>query len=869
MLKIKNDRNFVFGAGFLSLVILFTILTVVDSSEMLNGRKATPESFREYKESVRSDDPSRKPTEWFTIQRAYPFDDIPFESYRQALKQAVDVRNATMSDLEFTATLAGPSNVGGRITALAVHPSDIYTIYAGAALGGVFKSLDGGETWMPISDEVPSLSVGDLAIDPLDPDVLYLGTGEANSSGDSYAGTGLYKTTDGGLSWEFSGLPESYHIGRIAIDPILTNRVYAAVMGKLFNTNPERGVYRSTDSGDSWERVLYISDSTGCIDIVIDPLNTDNIYAAMWERIRHPRYRTVGGLTSGIWKSTDGGDTWNRLSNGLPAPAPDNGRIGLAIAPSNPSILYASYTNHPGYLKGFWRSTDGGDSWESRLTYPDTSDFSSFGWYFGQIWVHPSNPDMIYFGDVSQWKSTNGGSRWSDITGIMHVDMHAMYQHTDDPNYMVVGNDGGVFISMNGGGQWTKCYDLPITQFYAITIDYLTPYRLYGGTQDNSTPGTINGGIDDWEVFFYGDGFYANVDFTNSNVIYAEAQYGYLGKSTDLGHDWDVIFTQYDHGERCNWSTPVVMSPHDNRTLYYGAERVWRTTDGGRNFTAISPDLTGGPGGGNLVFGTITTISPSPLNEDIIWAGTDDSRVWVTTDGGANWDLVSQDLPERWCTRVTADVFEENAAYVSFSGYKVDELVPHIFKTTDYGQTWQDISGNLVDLPVNDILPDPQIPDRLYIGTDFGVYYTDDGGLVWQWMGDGHPICPVMDIELHDGERKLVSGTHGRSMYEFDLTQVGVDDEDRPPIASYRLYQNYPNPFNASTTISFEARKAGRAKVCVYDVNGRLVTELFNGHVGVGKHTMVFNADNLASGIYFVSLKVGNFSDSRKMTLLK
>ncbi|MCD6161240.1 MAG: T9SS type A sorting domain-containing protein [candidate division Zixibacteria bacterium] len=859
-----SRKNFI-----LSLIIMAVMIAAVSFLAIFNNNNfISPESFKEYKMSKRSGDTSKKPTDWFTISRAYPYRDIPFGSYKGALDRAIAVRNSTASLDIFDCEPAGPYNVGGRITGMAAHPDRPGLIYTGAALGGVFKSEDAGNSWACISDDVPSLSVGDIAIDPNDPDVLYFGTGEANSSGDSYAGTGIYSTNNGGLSWEFLGLPESRHIGRIAIDPTNTDRIFVAAMGALFNTNPERGIYRTTNAGESWQQVLYVSDSTGAIDVVINPIDPNIIYAAMWERIRGPEDRRVGGLNSGIWRSTDGGDNWDRLTNGLPAPSPNNGRIGLALSPSNPDIIYASYVNHPGHLMGFWRSTDGGDSWQSRLVSPGTGEFSPFGWYFGQIWVHPTNSNIVYFGDVDMWKSVDGGAHWSDISGSMHVDMHALYQDPNNPNYMINGNDGGVFISQNGGNAWYKVYDLPITQFYAITIDKLNPYRLYGGTQDNSTPRTLGGDLDDWDVIFYGDGFYTNIDFNNSNIIYAEAQYGYLGKSTNLGNNWNMITYGIDYNERTNWNTPVVMSQLNSQVLYYGAQRVYMTTNGGDYWNAISPDLTGGPGGGNLLFGTITTISPSPLSSDIIWAGTDDSRVWVTNNNGGSWNMVSDELPQRWCTRVTADVFDSAAAYVTFSGYKLGELMPHIFKTTDYGSTWSDISGNLEGVPVNDILPDPERPGWLYIGTDFGMYYSDDGGVAWQTMNPDHPICPVFDIDLHNSERILVSGTHGRSMYKFYLDDVGIEETDAKP-HNYKLGQNYPNPFNASTVISFEAKKTGHVSLIIYDINGRLVSTLVDRVVSAGKHTAVFNASKLASGIYFASLKAGDYRGSVKMSLVK
>jgi len=848
-------------------ILLVAVLLAVIIARKRPVEPVTTDSFRAFKTAKRGTDTSRKPTDWFTISRAYPYDDIPYSAYHAALERATAIHQATATD-DFTVVPAGPYNVGGRITSVAASPGLPGVIYAGAALGGVFKSTDYGASWQPISDIVPSLSVGDLALDPNDPNVLYFGTGEANASGDSYAGTGLYRTTDGGVTWQYLGLPESRHIGRIAIDPTNTDRIFVAAVGSLFSPNPARGVYRSTDRGQTWEQKLYLTDSTGAIDVAINPTNPSVVFAAMWERIRHPEDRHVGGLTSGIWRSTDGGDNWQRLSGGLPSPSSTIGRIGLAVAPSNPNVVYASYVNHPGNLIGFWRTTDGGASWQSRLISPSPSEFSGFGWYFGRVWIHPTNPDVVYFGDVDMWKSTDGGAHWFWISGSMHVDHHAWYQDPTNPNFMVNGNDGGIFISYNGGSSWQKAYDLPITQFYAITIDKLNPHRLYGGTQDNSTPRTLNGLPDDWDVIFYGDGFYTNVDFTNSNIIYAEAQYGYLGKSTDLGYNWSFATNGIDDNERRNWSTPVVMSPRDHNVLFYGAERVYRTTNGAVSWVPISPDLTGGPGDGNLVFGTITTIDPSPLSPTVIWAGTDDSRVWVTTNSGTNWTLVSGQLPDRWCTRVTADVFNQATAYVAFSGYREDEMMPHIFKTTDYGATWADISGNLEGIPVNDILPDPQRPGWLYIGTDFGMFYSRDSGAVWESMSPDHPICPVFDIELHDVARKLVSGTHGRSMYVFDLGSVGIAESPGKPSA-YVLHQNYPNPFNASTTISFEVKSLGHVTLKVYDVAGRLVAALLDGEVQVGKHAVTFDASSLASGTYFAALEADGYRASKKMALVK
>ncbi|MBN2363587.1 hypothetical protein JXL83_05605, partial [candidate division WOR-3 bacterium] len=360
--------------------------------------ESTPERFAEYKKKMRGGDTSKKPTEWFTLSRAYPYEEIPFDGYMNALNRAMDLRRATSNADYFTVTQAGPTNVGGRITDVLVHPTDTNLIYAGAALGGILKSTDCGYTWDFVSQDVPNLSVGALELDPQNSQKVYFGTGEANSSGDSYEGTGLYMSTDGGATWQFLGLEHSRHIGRIRVSPVDSNRIYVAVMGSLFGVNSERGLYRSTDGGSTWERKLYVNDTTGCIDVVINPQNPNILYAAMWQRIRKPDYRNVGGMGTGIWKSTDGGETWTKLTNGLPADSPTNGRIGLALAPSNPDIVYASYVNHPGDFLGIWRTTNGGTSWESRLVSPGLSSFSSFGWYFGQTWISPTNPDIVYIG---------------------------------------------------------------------------------------------------------------------------------------------------------------------------------------------------------------------------------------------------------------------------------------------------------------------------------------------------------------------------------------------------------------------------------------------------------------------------------------
>ena len=708
-------------------------------------------------------DPVKKPNDWFMLQRMWPQNTLNLAAVEAARSQALKLNNETRS-LDDAWIFAGPSNVGGRITALAVHPSAPDIVYAGAALGGVFKSTDGGLNYTPVFSENFALSTGALAMDPSNPSRIWLGTGEANSSGDSYGGCGVYLTEDNGQTWQHKGLEAVASIGKIAVDPSNSDRVFIAAAGELFGTNPERGLYRTTNGGDIWERVVFLTDSTACIDVALDVQHPDTVYAVMWERIRRPYQRQVGGVTSGIWRSYDGGDSWTQLTNGLPA-GTDVGRGGVTVSPADPSRLYASFADHPGYLLGLYRSSDYGDSWQE-VTYISGSFYSSFGWYFGQIHADPVDPDVVYAQGVSMFRSSNAGASWNYVFSNAHVDHHTLWINPNNPAHLITGHDGGVDVSYSTGSSCTRFVDLPVTQFYAITADPSLPYRLYGGTQDNSTPRTLSGGTDDWDVIYYGDGFYTLVDPRDSDVIYAEYQWGGLGKSTNGGYSWNFI-SDFD-GDRTNWMTPYTMDPQNPDILYLGTYRVWKTTNGGSNWNAISSDLTDGPGAGNLTYGTITTIDVSPVNQQVIYVGTDDAHVQVTTNGGGVWTDISTGLPERWVTRVTPHPDSAAVVYVSLSGYKEIDYIPHLLRSSNYGASWTDISANLPEAPINDVIVDPDYPDYLYVGTDFGVFYSWNDGQDWAALGNSLPTSSVFDIHLTES-RELVAGTHGRSMWKFVL----------------------------------------------------------------------------------------------------
>lgn len=820
----------------------------------------------------------KQPNELFHAQRAWPAHDIPVRAYANALQQARAMPvPESMARGGLTWQEGGPTNVGGRITAIAADPASTTRYWAGTADGGVLRTTNNGSTWTPLLDDFGGLSIGALAHHPTDADILLAGTGEANASGDSYDGIGMLKTTDGGDTWAVVGLETSQRIGKIAWDVTDPNVIHVAVSGGLFSTGPDRGMYRSTDAGSTWHQTLFVSNTTSGIDVVIDPSNGDNVYCAMWERLRGPGFRTVSGPTSQLWRSTDGGDTWATMTNGVPTGS-DVARIGLAVAASSPSTIYSvfsRYTSASGtFLDGVYKSTNSGVSWTQVNGGSLGNPFSSFGWYFGQIRVSPTDPNTLFVLGVSLRRSTNGGVNWTTVTGSQHVDFHDIYIDPANSSRVLSGNDGGMYRSATGGGSWTKASDLPISQFYAITVDPQLPERIYGGTQDNSTLRTLTGALDDWDILIGGDGFTVIVDPTDSDIIYGEAQNGYIAKSTN-GTNFSTI---QDFGfERTNWHTPLRMDPSDRLTLYAGTFRVYRTTNGGSSWTVLSPDLTDGPGPGPLTLGTLTTIDVAPSDPNTIYTGSDDGNVYVTTDGGSGWTEIDAGLPTRYITRVTADFTDDAVCYVSISGYQLDEKQPHVFRTTNHGASWTDITGNLPDAPVNDVIVDPQSAQRLFVGTDVGVYMTNDLGGTWTKLGVGLPLSVVVDLELHDASRTLVAGTHGRSAFTLDVSTLGA--VDAPTLSaggsgSLQLAAPSPNPSRGTAVLSFSLPAAGPVQLEIHDVSGRRVRSLDQGTLAAGRYERHWDGRDesgaaVAAGVYFARLQAGSETRTVKLTRVR
>lgn len=827
--------------------------------------------------SVELSKAKEKPNEWFFKQRAYPFGQINHSVYIQSLKIADQHRlEQRFKDDTTYWEFAGPTNVGGRLTDVEMHVSSTEVIYAGAASGGVFKTSNTGETWQAIFDEALSLSIGDIAIAPNNPDIIYVGTGEANAGGGSlaYDGVGIYKSVDGGDSWDHKGLEESRNVGRLVIHPQNPDIVYVAAMGNLFADSPERGIYRTLDGGDSWENVLYVSDSTGGIDIVINPEHPDTLYAAMWERVRRPNRRSYGGSSCGLYRTFDGGSSWTELSNGLPSPGNNVGRIGLDISRSDPSIIFAIYADKTGYFEGVYKTINNGESWTQTNDNVLEDCFQSYGWWFGRLSVDPVDPDIVYVIGFDLYKTSNGGNSWYNISASndVHVDQHGLYTHPENNDFVVLGNDGGLYISENGGNDWNWINNLPITQFYTCEVDYQFPERLYGGTQDNGTNRTMTGSLDDWERIYGGDGFYVLVDPVDNDYVYAEYQYGNLARSTNGGNDFSWAMNGISNSDRMNWNTPVVFDPTNPEILYYGSHRLYKSTNRASSWSLISTDLTNGPGV-NLAYGTITTIDVSAVNPEIIYVGTDDGNVWVSAMNGMGWELLSLTLPNRWVTRVVADPIDEETAYVTFSGYRWDEFIPHVFRTTNKGATWEDISGNLPESPINDLIVDPEDHNVIYIASDVGVYVTFDLGQSWEMMGWNLPNVPVNDLKLHNPTRSLIAATFGRSMYTYDLYQDTLATsivEPELPNSSISI-SIAPNPVSHTAKITINCQTSSFGTFEIVNLSGQKVETLFCGELKAGENLIWWKPQengNLKKGIYFLKLQAGDEIITSKMIYL-
>ncbi|HQW80255.1 MAG: glycosyl hydrolase [Rhodanobacteraceae bacterium] len=819
----------------------------------------------------------------------------------------------------------GPTVQGGRVVDVESIPGQPYGFYVAYASGGVWKTTNNGVGFEPLSDALPTMITGDIAVDPNRPERLWIGSGEANSSRSSYGGMGVFRSDDGGKSFIHLGLTDVDRISRVLVHPTDGTHVCVAAIGSLYSQSGRRGVFCTRDDGTTWTQVLKGEGDTGVIDLAFDPTQPDTMYASTWERSRTAWNFVESGAGSGIWKSVDAGATWARLGGGLPS---GNliGRIGLAVSASQPGTLYASVDNwaelpadqqdlgdrplsvrrlkrmskdeflaqDPEEIESFirnndldteldaktliakvkadevsvldllnalndaeaalfntdihgleiWRSDDAGGHWHkthadvlSEVTY-------TYGYYFGQIRVAPDDAERIYMLGVPVITSADGGKTFSGVNPpSVHVDHHAWWIDAANPSRMIGGNDGGLDISYDGGKTWLKLDAQPVGQFYTIGVDMAEPFNIYGGLQDNGTwKGSSEAKWDDadaWSFIGGGDGMHVAIDPRDATV-YAGYQFGFYRSSA--GHEVRPREKLGAPALRYNWNTPVLLSPHNPEVVYFGANQLFRSFDRGRTWGAISPDLTTSTMRGDVPYATITSVSESAKQFGLIWAGTDDGHVWVTTGSGNDWRDVSAKLPQRWVSRVAASQHVRERAYVSFNTYRNDEAIPYVFVTENLGKTWKSLSANLPAEAVNVIKEDPVNADVLYVGSDRGVYVSLDRGGAWQTLDAGLPNVPVHDLIVHPRDRELVAATHGRSVWILDALPVQdltADVRLKPAhlfhvdaVEGDRGWRSRPSrwfdetPDLPKATIHYWAKSAGTGKLWVLNSDKQLLKEI-------------------------------------------
>lgn len=779
-----------------------------------------------------------------------------YDNQKAAWDHHQDMRNNTPY-AGVTWRNVGPIFQGGRAVDV-IRPHDQpHVIYVGYASGGVWKSTNNGTTFTPITDHLPSQIVGSLAIDPNDSNILWLGTGENNSSRSSYGGMGVYQSKDGGETWAYKGLGSSDRIGRILVDQNDSNTIYVAALGKLYTKGGQRGLYRSTDGGDSWETLIEGKGYTGFIDVAQTPEGV--LIATAWDRSRKAWDFVEGGKGSAVYRSEDGGDNWDKVTQGLPYGA-HMGRLGITTSVSNPNVVYLSLDNQTPLSESEWDLGDQAVT-TKRLKYMDKDEFLSqdvkaieswlranafpkkmtgesvveqvkadelkpqdlidqladdnanlfnvdirsleiyrsddagksfrrtheediqgvvysYGYYFGQIKVDPNDEDTVYATGVPLIKSTDGGQTWASAwNSTTHADFQALWINPKHSNHIMVGNDGGVDESHDGGKTWKKIDQQPVGQFYTIAVDMEKPYNIYGGLQDN---GTLKGSSqndwtrgESWERLFGGDGMHVNID-DEDKLTYVGYQFGNYFR---LGSKAPKSITPPNYvGEeslRKNWNSPVMLSTHNLDIVYFAGQKLFRSMNKGNDWVEISGDLTRSKKRGNVPFATITSVSESPLKFGLIWAGTDDGLVWVTDNGGEDWRQVNKKLPQdKWVSRVMASPHKKKRAWLSLNGYRDDDIKPYLYLTKDLGKSWKNKAKGLPNETINVVKEDPKNEHVVYVGTDKGIYVSTDMGDSWDMLGQDLPTVPVHDLIVHPRENELVLGTHGRSVFVADVAPI-------------------------------------------------------------------------------------------------
>ncbi|MCW5518333.1 glycosyl hydrolase [Aureitalea sp. L0-47] len=867
-----------------------------------------------------------------------------------------EAKTSIVKNLNFESI--GPTIMSGRVVDLAVNPDNPIEFYVGYASGGVWYTNNNGTSFEPVLDTSPTQNVGSLAVDWKNK-VIWVGTGEVNSSRSSYAGIGLLKSIDGGKNWENRGLKDTHHISKIILNPDNPDEILVSAVGHLYSTNSERGVYKSLDGGASWERTLFVNDQTGIIEMDADPNNFNLVYATAWDKDRKAWNFRGNGDGSGIYKSTDAGNTWTEVStekSGFPI-GEGVGRIGVAVVDAN--TVYAIHdsqfrreqekkdTDDNGMLtkedfktmtvtdflaldnnrlkdflrqNGFqekyrpenvknmvksgsvkpidlakyledantllfdtpvigaevYKSTDGGVSWKKTHEGYLDGIYYSYGYYFGKIHVDPNNSNKIYIYGVPILKSEDGGKTFTSIAAEnVHADHHALWINPKMPGHLINGNDGGVNITYDDGKTWIKNNAPAVGQFYTVNVDNEKPYNVYGGLQDNGVwKGAHNSnmnfgwhqrGENPYKFIMGGDGMQVQIDSRNTDIVYTGFQFGNYFR-LDLSKDEQTyIQPKHELGEapyRFNWQTPIQLSSHNEDILYLGGNKLMRSMNRGNDWESISGDLTKGGKPGNVAYGTLSSISESPIQFGLIYTGSDDGMVHVTRNGGGSWTNISTSFPaDLWVSRVIASQHKKERVYVTLNGYRWDDFKPYVYVSESYGQSWQSISKNLPVSPVNVIKEDPENEDVLYLGTDNGAWVSFDRGNSWQVFVKGLPNVAVHDMVVQEREKDLLLGTHGRSFYKADtevLQQMTGESMSEvlmaniAPIRSSRRwgssFSTWSDTFTPSIDIQFYSPSGGEVTVMVTDDNGVTYNE-FTSDVDLGINTIEYDLSVSEKGV--------------------
>jgi len=685
----------------------------------------------------------------------------------------------------------GPAVMGGRTVDIDVVEKTPWIIYAAIGPSGVWKSENNGITWKPVFHKENTVSVGDIAVVQSQPKIIWVGTGEATCRNSVTIGDGVYKSIDSGKTWKNMGLEETRHISRIVVDSQNPAVVYVAAMGHLWGPNEERGIFKTNDGGETWEKVLFVNQDTGFADLAIDPSDSQILYAAAYDHRRLPYYFSSGGPGSGLYKTTNGGKTWKKLTKDLPEGV--MGRIGIDVSRSNPDVVYVLIEHEDG---GIWRSEDKGETWTRTCDDSTYKRVNFRPFYYSQIRIDPSDDKVVYVFSGGTFVSKDMGKKFKAISRGTHPDHHALWIDPSNPLHLIDGNDGGIDISYDGGKNWHAIQHMALAEVYQIGVDMRNPYYVYCGLQDNGSWGGPSASLDsagitndDWYTVGGGDGFYAQIDPTDANTIYRNSQMNGLSRyDMRIGRSKTIkpMALQEEPPYRFNWNSPILISPHDPKTVYTGGNFLFKTTNGGHSWEIISPDLStndpekqidsGGPitldNTGAEIHCTITTISESPVVPGIIWCGTDDGNVQVTRNGGRTWKNVVENIPDlppnTWCSRVEASHFDPSTVYAAFDGHRTADYGTYVYKTSDYGETWISITANLPFGWVHVIQEDLKNKNLLYVGTEFGIFASLDGGESWFSLKNNLSTVAVRDIIVHPRENDLIIGTHGMGVWIID-----------------------------------------------------------------------------------------------------